>query len=110
MRYAPFRNSGHRAYHGKYRFQTFTHNCCIATVSGLFEYLLSIRYAPYDMKHISKVAAEPRILRGERGRRTKVDRSTTTKVTMLLSTAAKWAAVIAFFATVDARLGGCQFY
>lgn len=100
-------NSGSGAYHGKYGFEAFTHNRPVVPVPGWFESLLSIRYPPYDMKHISKVAVkDPNFKRGETMEDQRVGRSTATRVSTLLGTSAKWAAVAVILALVDAKMGG----
>lgn len=85
--------SGGGAYHGKYGFEAFTHNRPVMPVPGWFEYLVSFRYPPYDMKHSSKVAVKNHgVKRGETMEDQKVDNSTVTVVSKLLGTSAKWAA------------------
>lgn len=100
-------NSGSGAYHGKYGFEAFTHNRAVVPVPGWFEYLLSFRYPPYDMKHLSKLAVrDPSFKRGETMQEQKVSSSMATQVPKLLGTSAKWAAVAVIFALVDAKMGG----
>lgn len=100
-------HSGHGAYHGKYGFEAFTHNRPVVFIPSWFEYLLSFRYPPFDMKNLSKVAVkDPSFKRGETIEDQKAGTSTAKQVSKLLGTFAKWAAVAVVLAMVDARMGG----
>ena len=101
-------NSGMGAYHGKYGFDTFTHNRTVVKIPWWFEYIFSFRYPPYSAKHVSKVAinTKPGFRRGETMEDQKVGRRISDVLRSFLGKGAQVGLLAVILATVDSRMGG----
>ncbi|KUL83430.1 hypothetical protein ZTR_10965 [Talaromyces verruculosus] len=59
-------DSGYGAYHGKWGFDTFSHNRPVVRVPGWVDYFLQWRYPPFDIKNRSETdAPRPKFKKGE---------------------------------------------
>ncbi|KAL4911458.1 hypothetical protein BDW74DRAFT_172917 [Aspergillus multicolor] len=68
--------SGYGAYHGKWGFDTFSHNRTVVHMPGWVEWFVGWRYPPYDMKNRGEVdPPRPRYKKGETMEDQKVGRN-----------------------------------
>ncbi|GKZ21494.1 aldehyde dehydrogenase 3 member H1 [Aspergillus brasiliensis] len=59
-------DSGYGAYHGKWGFDTFSHNRTVVRLPGWVDYFLQWRYPPFDVKNRSETdAPRPTFKKGE---------------------------------------------
>lgn len=59
-------DSGYGAYHGKWGFDTFSHNRPVVRVPGWVDYFLQWRYPPFDIRNRSETdAPRPKFKKGE---------------------------------------------
>ena len=100
--------SGTGAYHGKYGFDTFTHNRTVLRVPSWFEYFLGFRYPPYSTKNIPKVAVntKPGFKRGETMKDQKFGSAASGFLATVLGRGVRLGLLALALALVDARMGG----
>lgn len=100
--------SGTGAYHGKYGFDTFTHNRTVVRIPSWFEYFLAFRYPPYSTKNISKIAVntKPSFKRGETMEDQKIGNGASGFLATVLGRGAQLGFLALALAMVDARMGG----
>lgn len=60
-------DAGYGSYHGIYGFLSFSHQRVVVAPPTWLESIMSFRYPPYDLKHVSKIAVSmPRSLKFRR--------------------------------------------